>query len=65
MKSCVISDELYEAMPSNQPKFNLLDNLVVYHNIPNEKRLTSNSPKNEFGDKNNLDISLSWPQIRA
>ena len=39
--------------------------IVVYQNMQNEKILMSNSRENEFGDKNNLETSLNWAQIRA
>ena len=42
---------------------NLLDIIVVYHNMQYKKILMSSSRKNEFGDKNNLETSLNWAQI--
>ena len=42
---------------------NLLDNIVVYHDMQNEKRLTTNNGENEFGDKNDLETSLNWALI--
>ena len=41
---------------------NLL-NIVVYHDMQNEKRLTTNNGENEFGDKNDLETSLNWALI--
>ena len=38
---------------------NLLDIIVVFHNMQNEKILMSSSRENEFGDKNNLETSLN------
>ena len=42
---------------------NMLDIIVVYHNMQNEEILMSTSRENEFGDKNNLEISLNGAQI--
>ena len=42
---------------------NLLDIIVVYHNMQNEEILMSNSQENDFGDKNNLETSLNGAQI--
>ena len=39
---------------------NLVDIIVVYHNMQNELRLICKSLENEFGDKNDLEISLNW-----
>ena len=62
---------LVQKCPNCGPKFffdswyhlNLLDNIVVYHDMQNEKRLTTNNGENEFGDKNDLETSLNWALI--
>ena len=38
---------------------NLLDIIVVYHNMQNKEILMSSSQENEFGDKNYLETSLN------
>ena len=48
---------------NNWYHLNLLDIIVVYHNMQYEKILMSSSRENEFGDKNNLETSLNWAQI--
>ena len=37
--------------------------IAVYHNVQNEKKHTSKSQDNEFGDKNDLETVPNWVQF--